>query len=187
MLWPKKNSLWNSITKKNSCASKIPHPPPPSITFLMVCQMRHNNERYLETWHFNYNKIKRANQLPTYVSSTCYSLMPIIQFPTTRRGSLCPFCKPILSPKIEPSDIIHSIPWVSCSRKSCAQTFDLFGEGASKKWIQIIWREEKDIENSHIVKRKPISSQSFPWKRSGANHLNIQSEFLTVRHWKIVW
>ena len=93
---------------------------------------------------------------------------------------------PILSPKIEPSDIIHSIPWVSCSGKSCAQTFDLFGEGASKKWIQIIWREEKDIENSHIVKRKPISSQSFPCKRSGANHLNIQSEFLTFRHWKIV-
>ena len=90
--------------------------------------------------------------------------MPIIQFPTTRRGSLCSFCKPILSPKIEPSDIIHSIPWVSCSRKSCAQTFDLFGEGASKKWIQIIWREEKDIENSHIVKRKPISSQSFPFE-----------------------
>ena len=26
----------NLITKNNSCCSKIPHPPPPSITFLMV-------------------------------------------------------------------------------------------------------------------------------------------------------
>ena len=103
-----------------------------------------------------------------------------------QEGVHCALLQTYTEPKIEPSDIIHSVPWVSCSRKSCAQRFDLFGEGASKKWIQIIWREEKDIENSHIVKRKPISSQSFPCKRSGANHFNIQSEFLTFRHWKIV-
>ena len=27
MLWPKKNQTRNLITKKNSCCSKIPHPP----------------------------------------------------------------------------------------------------------------------------------------------------------------
>ena len=27
MLWPKKNQTRNLITKKNSCGSKIPHPP----------------------------------------------------------------------------------------------------------------------------------------------------------------
>ena len=27
MLWPKKNQARNLITKKNSCGSKIPHPP----------------------------------------------------------------------------------------------------------------------------------------------------------------
>ena len=154
----------------------------------MVCQMRHNNERYLETWHFNYNKIKRANQLP-YVR-TCQALVIascLLSSFRQQEGVHCALLQTYTKPKIEPSDIIHSVPWVSCSGKSCAQTFDLFGEGASKKWIQIIWPEEKDIENSHIVKRKPISSQSFPCKRSGANHLNIQSEFLTFRHWKIVW
>ena len=113
MLWPKKNSLRNLITKKNSCASKIPHPsPPPSITFLMVCQMRHNNEWYLETWHFNYNNIKRANQLPTCVSSTCYSLMPIIQFPTTWRGSLCPFANLYWAQKLNP--VTSSIAYLGC-------------------------------------------------------------------------
>ena len=28
MLWPKKTHTRNLITKKNSCGSKIPHPPP---------------------------------------------------------------------------------------------------------------------------------------------------------------
>ena len=35
MLWPKKNQTRNLITKKNSCGSKIPHPPlsnEPSLT-----------------------------------------------------------------------------------------------------------------------------------------------------------
>ena len=81
-----------------------------------------------------------------------------------QEGVHCALLQTYTEPKIEPSDIIHSVPWVSCSGKSCAQTFNLFGEGASKKWIQIIWPEEKDIENSHIVKRKPISSQSFPFE-----------------------
>ena len=39
MLWPKKIRTRNLITKKNSCGSKIPHPP--SITFLMVRPLGH--------------------------------------------------------------------------------------------------------------------------------------------------
>jgi len=39
MLWPKKIRTRNLITKKNSCGSKIPHPPP--ISFLMVRPLGH--------------------------------------------------------------------------------------------------------------------------------------------------
>ena len=36
MLWPKRNSYKEYDNEENSCGSKIPHPPPPPITFLMV-------------------------------------------------------------------------------------------------------------------------------------------------------
>ena len=60
MLWPKKNHTWNLITKKNSCGSKITHPPP--ITFLMVRRLRYHGDggrkRHLKS-NFTFFKLQR--------------------------------------------------------------------------------------------------------------------------------
>ena len=66
MLWPKKNSYKEKITKKNSCGSKIPLPPPP-ITFLMVRPLKILTNK--ELWENNkasslINEVKRTNRMP---------------------------------------------------------------------------------------------------------------------------
>ena len=57
ILWPKKIHTRNLMTKKNSCGSKIPHPPPPPpITFLMVRPLRTGKESWLK---FNDDEVER--------------------------------------------------------------------------------------------------------------------------------
>ena len=49
MLWPKQNSYEEFDNEKNSCRSKIPLPPPPPITFLMVHPLAQSVERRTNT------------------------------------------------------------------------------------------------------------------------------------------
>ena len=51
MLWPKKNQTRNLITKKNSCGSKIPHPPLSNGPSLSDGEVDHGAHSFFPTPH----------------------------------------------------------------------------------------------------------------------------------------